>query len=154
MCPAPASQRNRETRMIAASPRARLARLPLTERQLLLLLVSLGPEAARERLACLGTDRREVLAPLAAEVSDMPPEERRALFAELPAPHPSMRPNTRLLNARLCRERPRLASMLVRELAPRHAPSNLIQAQATDPDFARSLTAMARRWLAHARGGR
>lgn len=131
-----------QTRLIRSSPRARLARLPAADRQLLLLLVALGPEEARERVSMLADDRREELAPLVAEVAQLPDAERHALFS---TPTDHRRPSTHALNARLQRERPRLASLLVRELAPRRTPPNLVPAQ-PEPAFARTLAAIARRW--------
>lgn len=132
----------RETRMIAASPKARLARLGKVDRQLMLLLVSLGSEKAKEALAGLCDERRERLAPLVAEVATLPCEERYALFAELPS---EPKPDANRINARLRQEPPRLAALLVRELAPRKA-QNLVASSAADPGFARTLALMAARW--------
>ena len=135
--------RARETRMIAASPRARLGRLEKVDRQLLLLLVSLGADQARAALDGLCAERRELLAPLVAEVTALQPEERYALFAELPA---ESKPDTRRLNARLRQEPHRIAALLVRELAPRKA-AHLSASRAADPAFARTLAAIAAQWL-------
>ena len=137
--------RARETRVIAASPRARLARLAKVDRKLLLLLVSLGTEAARAALDGLCESRRELLAPLVAEVAALPAEERYALFAEIPS---ESLPDTRRLNARLRQEPPRIGALLVREIAPRKAP--LAACRARDSEFARTLSAIAGRWLASA----
>ena len=59
MIPARASKKPEATRLMSVSPRRRLARLSAVDRQLLLLLVSLGPEAARDRLAGLAPEPRD-----------------------------------------------------------------------------------------------
>src|SRR6185312_4086996 len=135
----PKQQKAKETRVIAAAPRARLARLPEADRQLVMLLVSLGAEQARTLLAGLSEERRELLAPLVAEAMSLPDAERHALFAK-PAEH---RTDSHVLNARLRAERPRLANLLVHELAPRRVPANLVPAKASSETFGRTLAAIA-----------
>ncbi|MBS2028582.1 MAG: hypothetical protein JST54_11820 [Deltaproteobacteria bacterium] len=141
----PKPQNPKETRVIAAAPRARLARLPEADRQLVMLLVSLGAEQARTLLAGLSDERRELLAPLVAEAMSLPDAERHALFAV-----PERRTDSSKLNARLRTERPRLANLLVHELAPRRAPANLVPAKASSETFGRTLAAIARSWKAEA----
>ena len=140
MIPARASKKPEATRLMSVSPRRRLARLSAVDRQLLLLLVSLGPEAARDRLAGLAPEPRDELGPLVAEIAALPEEERHALFA-LPDAAPRARRSG--LNARLARERPQVARLLIEALTS----DRLVEpAPARDAAFGRTLRAMAARW--------
>jgi hypothetical protein len=145
MIPAHAPKKPEATRLMSVSPRRRLARLSPVDRPLLLLLVSLGPEAARDRLAGLAPERRDELGPLVAEIAALPEEERHALFAP---PDSAPRVRTSGLNARLARERPQVARLLIEALAPGRV---IEPAPARDAAFARTLRALAARWTSGTR---
>lgn len=91
------------TRLIQATPQLLLRRLGRADQELVLLLVALGAEAARERLELLEPARRTLLAPRVEEVLALPRPERHALFAlKVPPPPPP---------ATVASERPRLSRL-------------------------------------------
>ena len=118
------------TRLLDASAWSLLRRLPRADQQLVLLLVSLGADAARERVAQLAEPRRAELGARVEEVLALDRAERHALFQQRPLPLPVARPPSPL-------ERPRLS-----RLQQGDAQSRL---RARDATFGRSLIAMARR---------
>jgi hypothetical protein len=119
-----------QTRLLDASAWAQLRRMPRADQQLILLLVSLGAETARERLTQLAEPRRTALAPRVEEILALDRVERHALFQQRPPAAQLPRPLSPM-------ERPRLARLQRGE-----GQSTL---HARDAAFGRSLGAMARR---------
>lgn len=118
------------TRLLDASAWTQLRRLPRADQQLILLLVSLGAEAARERLAQLAEPRRTALTSRVEEILALDRTERHALFQQRPLPAHAPRPCSPM-------ERPRLARL--------QRGDGQTTLHARDAAFGRSLTAMARR---------
>jgi hypothetical protein len=142
--------RSNETRMVAVSPKVRLVRLGEVDRRLLMLLLAQGVEAAKSKLSGLTAERRELLAPLVAELAAMPAQERREILAALLIAKQT-KPVTQVLNQKLLREPPRLRSLLVHAMAPKRQLSVALPSGNVEPRFLIGLQRLARAWMCSSR---
>ena len=99
------------TRLIAAAPMSRWHRLSSEDQKLTWLLLAEGSDAGA-LLSMLAEERRDVLAPLVAELGQLARHERRALLASRAQPE---RPDA---GSRVCRERPRLLALMSKRPPP------------------------------------
>jgi hypothetical protein len=100
-----------ETRLIVAAPASRWHRLSSEDQKLVWLLLAEG-DGAGALLSVLAEERREVLAPLVAELAQLARHERRALLAA------SAPPAKAEAGSRVCRERSRLLALMSRRAPP------------------------------------